>query len=254
MAEQVLKPDLSALSEFNAATYETTAALAEYDKPGELMPVEELLFAEFFNPGEPLLDIGCGAGRTTCQLVEKGFKVVGVDLSETLLDAARARCPRAEFHHADVRYMPFEDGAFSQALFSFNGMDQVHPIADYLKALKEIGRTLKPGGILIYSGHNIIGRFGRHLRTLREFASVTLRVHPHFLSLQLRGSEISDWYWRYPEPFGEIISFSAPPYAHKRLQAQAGFETLAVRGQDNEKSELRLTLREHHIHYVVRKR
>jgi SAM-dependent methyltransferase len=253
MAEQVLKPDFSALSELNAAAYETTAALAEYDKPCELMPVEEVLFAEFFNPHEPLLDIGCGAGRTTYRLMKNGFKVVGADLSETLLEAARARCPGIEFHHADVRCLPFEDESFSQALFSFNGMDQVHPSEDYLKALRDIRRVLKPGGILIYSGHNIIGRFGRHLRALREFASVTLRVHPRFLFLQLRGSEIGNWYWRYLEPFGEIISFSAPPYVHKRLQAEAGFETLAVRGQNNEKSERWLTFREHHIHYVVRR-
>ncbi len=254
MVEQALKPDLSALSELNAAAYETTAALAEYDKPGGLMLIEEVLFSEFFNPDESLLDIGCGAGRTTYQLMKDGFKVVGADLSETLLEAARARCPGVEFHHADVRYLPFGDGSFGQALFSFNGMDQVHPIEDYLKALKEIGRVLKPGGILIYSGHNIIGRFGRHLRTLREFASVTLCVHPRFLLLQLRGSETSNWYWRYPEPFGEVISFSAPPYSHKHLQTQAGFECLAVRGQNNEKSERWLTFREHHIHYVVRKR
>jgi ubiquinone/menaquinone biosynthesis C-methylase UbiE len=254
MVKQVLKPDLSVMSELNAAAYETAAALAEYDKPGELTPIEEILFDEFFNPDERLLDIGCGAGRTSYRLMEDGFEVVGVDLSETLLEAARTRCPGAEFRHADVRDLPLEDQSFSQALFSFNGMDQVHPIGDYLKALKEIGRVLRPNGILIYSGHNIIGRFGRHLRTLREFASVTLRVHPRFLSVQFRGSQISKWYWRYPEPFGEVVSFSAPPYVHKRLQARAGFETLAVRGQDNEKSERWLTFREHHIHYVVRKR
>ncbi len=254
MAEQALKRDFSAMSEVNAAAYETAAALAEYDKPGELFPIEYILFTEFFNMAVPLLDIGCGAGRTTYRLLENGYKVVGADLSETLLEAARARCPGIEFHHADVRCMPFKDESFSQVLFSFNGMDQVHPIEDYLKALKEIRRVLSPGGILIYSGHNIIGRFGRHLRTLREFASVTLRVHPRFLRLQLSGSQIGQWYWRYEEPFGEVISFSAPPYVHKRLQAKAGFETLAVRGPNNEKSERWLMFREHHIQYVVRKR
>jgi SAM-dependent methyltransferase len=254
MAGQVLKHDFSATSELNAAAYETASAMAVYDKPEELFPIERVLFTEFFNCQAPLLDLGCGGGRTTYRLVEDGFQVVGVDLSEPLLEAARARCPGVEFRHADVRSLPFKDESFNQALFSFNGLDQVHPIEDYLKALEEIGRVLKPGGVLIYSGHNIIGRFGRHLRTIREFASVMLRVHPRFLLLQLRGSEVGNWYWRYREPFGEIISLSAPPYVHRHLQARAGFETLAVRGQNNEKSEKWLTLREHHIHYVVRKR
>lgn len=254
MAEQVLKHNLSVMSELNAAAYETAAALVEYDKPGDLLPIEKILFAEFFNRNDPLLDIGCGGGRTTYRLVEDDFKVVGADLSETLLEAARARCPGVEFHLADVRHLPFKDESFSQALFSHNGFDQVHPLKDYLKALKEIRRILKPGGIFIYSGHNIIGRFGRHFRALRELASVTLRAHPRFLLLQFRGSEINNWYWRYSEPFGEIISLSAPPYIHKRLQAEAGFETLVVRGPNIEKSERWLTFREHHIHYVVRKR
>src|SRR5262249_15204072 len=166
MVRQGLKHDLSAMSELNSAAYETAAALAEYDKPGELMQIEKVLFAEFFNHNDPLLDIGCGAGRTTYRLVEDGVKVVGrdlfgtlledglrvvgADLSGTLLEAARVKCPGVEFHHADVRHLPFEDESFSQALFSHNGMDQVHPIGDYLIALKEVRRVLIPNGIFIY--------------------------------------------------------------------------------------------------------
>lgn len=254
MADQALKHEFSKASELNAAAYETSEALNEYVNRGDLFPIEKSLIGEFFKPQFPVLDIGCGAGRTTYRLRERGFEVVGADLSETLLKAAALRCPDVPFHHADVRSMPFEDGSFRQVLFSFNGMDQVHPLGDYLEALVEIRRVLRPGGILIYSGHNILGRFGRHMRSLRELASATLRAHPPFLRAQLRGADIRNWYWRYPEPFGEVISLSAPPSVHRRLHARAGLETIAVRGQNNEISENWITLREHHVHYVARKR
>ena len=158
------------------------AGVQEYTRPAEFFPIESMLISEFFNQHETILDIGCGAGRTTVSLTRAGYRVQAVDLSKKLLDAARAACPDVEFRQADVRKLPFPNNYFCQALFSFNGLDQLHPIDDYLEALIEV-RRVKPGGIFIYSGHNILGRFGRHLKSLREFLAVSLRVHPRFLRL-----------------------------------------------------------------------
>jgi hypothetical protein len=70
---------------------------------------------------------------------------------------------------------------------------------------------------------------------------------------QLSGCEPSNWYWRYREWFGDLITFAAPPFVHRRLHELVGFETLAVRGAMNETSERWLTIAEKHVHYVVRK-
>ena len=56
--------------------------------------------------GERILDVGCGDGVLTEDLVKAGATVVGVDLSEQLLAAARAR--GLDVRRADVRALPFE--------------------------------------------------------------------------------------------------------------------------------------------------
>jgi SAM-dependent methyltransferase len=244
---------MNAFSDLNARAYETAQALKEYSESAGLFPVEQALIAEFFNRQSSILDIGCGAGRTTSSLANLGFEVIGVDLSKALVETARNKCPDVEFHQADVQRLPFRNEQFDQALFSDNGFDYVHPLEGFIRGLNEINRVLKPSGIVIYSGHNIIGRFGRHLRSVREFVSSAVRVHPGYLSLQLRGSQPWRWYWRYKEPFGEVITLSAPPWVHKRLHSLAGFETIAIRCPNNGKSERWITWREHHVNYVIRK-
>ncbi len=238
----------------NTRTYESEQALHEYSDSSGLTPIETELMQEFFSPGGPVLDLGCGTGRTTDALADLGYPVVGVDLSKMLLQRATARSPEIPFIQSDARRLPIQPDQFTQALFSFNGFDHVYPQGHFVDALSGIKKVLKPGGLFIYSGHNIFGRFGRDLRRpLKQIVSNAARVHSAFLALQRHGSHLSQWYWRYHEPFGDLVIFSAPPWVHRRLHTMAGFETLAVRGPKNETSTMQLTWTEHHIHYVVRK-
>ena len=61
-------------------------------------------------------------------------------------------------------------------------------------------------------------------------------------------------YRRYGFDFRQYAKASLKRRLHRRLQAEAAFETLAVRGPENERSERWLTWRVHHIHYVLRKK
>ena len=63
-------------------------------------------------PGTRTLDLGCGEGRLSRDLKALGHDVTGIDLSPTMIAAARAADPELEFHVADATELPFEDASF----------------------------------------------------------------------------------------------------------------------------------------------
>jgi len=113
----------------------------------------------FIKSGARVLDVGCGAGRTTRPLSERGFDVVGVDVSEEMVRAARSLFPEIEFHLADATDLEFGSDRFDYVLFSHNGIDYIHPERERKRALSELHRVLKPGGVLAFSSHNAWYRF-----------------------------------------------------------------------------------------------
>lgn len=102
-------------------------------------------------PGDFVLDIGCGTGKSTrdaARLAAPG-QVLGVDLSSKMLDYARRRSEEqglanVRFEQADAQVHPFEEAAFDVAISSFGVMFFADPSA----AFANIGRALKPGGRL----------------------------------------------------------------------------------------------------------
>jgi SAM-dependent methyltransferase len=90
-------------------------------------------------PGERILDIGCGEGTLTKKIVERGATVLGIDNSPEMIAAARANGIHAVL--MDAADMPFSsefDAAFSNAT--------LHWVLDKDQAARAIFRALKPGG------------------------------------------------------------------------------------------------------------
>jgi ubiquinone/menaquinone biosynthesis C-methylase UbiE len=101
--------------------------------------------------GGNLLDVPCGFGRHAIPLSDAGYRVVGVDRSQALLDEARRRAGnsrRPKLARADYRNLPFADASFDAAVNLFSSLGYLGDEED-TKALTEIGRVLRPGGRLV---------------------------------------------------------------------------------------------------------
>ena len=103
-------------------------------------------FAEFagVTAGARVLDVGCGPGALTAELVSRGYDVGAVDPSEQFVDAARARHPEVDVRHASAEELPFGDAEFDAALAQL----VVHFMADPVAGLRETARVTRVGGLV----------------------------------------------------------------------------------------------------------
>jgi SAM-dependent methyltransferase len=127
--------------------------------------------------GQPILDIGVGAGRTLPLLTAISRDYVAVDYTPAMVDACRAKHPAARVMHMDARDLSaFADNSFFLVVFSFNGLDAVDH-TDRIRVLAEVHRVLRPGGLFLHSTHNRAGpSYDRQVRPRLEFTLDPLRL------------------------------------------------------------------------------
>lgn len=99
--------------------------------------------------GETILDIATGTGWAARLTARKAARVTGVDISDGMLDAARALSahvdPPIAFRRADAEDLPFADGAFDRILSTFGVMFA----SDRQRAAAEMARVCRPDGRLV---------------------------------------------------------------------------------------------------------
>jgi len=105
-------------------------------------------------PQARILDLCCGAGRHLEALLRSGVRAVGLDLSQALLQAAAGRVILAgRVVRGEIRRLPF-DAAFDCVLNLFSSFGYFAREKDNEKALEEMARVLKPGGLLVLDHMN----------------------------------------------------------------------------------------------------
>jgi len=142
--------------------------------PGGLKATHELIKACRISKDSYVLIIGCGVGQTPCLIAEEiGCRVVGIDLSEGMVEKARERAnkkglgDRLEFRAADAQALPFEDNLFDAVLCeSVNAF-----IPDKVKAMREYARVTKPGGLI---GINEVNWLNEPSPELRAYAALVM--------------------------------------------------------------------------------
>lgn len=111
--------------------------------------------------GETILDIGCGNARDLLQILDAGASIVGVDLSEGMIEQARLELEAAGYSGVrlevgDATRLSFPEGTFDKVLCS----EVIEHIPDAAAAAREMWRVLKPGGTLVMSTPNRASWYG----------------------------------------------------------------------------------------------
>jgi SAM-dependent methyltransferase len=125
-----------------------------YD-PWSRSVVEDVAFyvEEATRSGGPVLELGVGTGRVAIPVAAAGIRVVGVDLSEGMLQVARERAELAgvevDLRRGDMRDPPVE-GTFPLVLIPFRSLLHMETDRDRRVALRAIAKHLEPTGRLIF--------------------------------------------------------------------------------------------------------
>jgi SAM-dependent methyltransferase len=105
-----------------------------------------------------ILDIGCGTGRHALELAKRGYDIVGIDLSASLLQRAREKAAerglRVDFRRHDARELPFRD-EFGLAIMLCEGAFPLMETDEMnFQILQGAANALKPGGKFIFTTLN----------------------------------------------------------------------------------------------------
>ena len=165
---------------WNPESYREDAAFV----PALGQPVVDLLDP---HPGERILDLGCGDGTLTTELVGRGAEVVAVDASPEMIAAARAR--GLDAHVSDGQALDFNgefDAVFSNAA--------LHWMTDPDAVLAGVRRALRPGG-------RFVGEFGGagNVQAVIDAMAATFAAHPEFGALHL------PWYFPTDQAYRERL-------------------------------------------------
>jgi demethylmenaquinone methyltransferase/2-methoxy-6-polyprenyl-1,4-benzoquinol methylase len=99
-------------------------------------------------PGDAALDVCCGTGDLAIELldaVSTRGRVVGLDFSQAMLDAARRKSSQVEWIRGDALALPFADGEFAAATIGFG----MRNLSDPLRGFAELGRVVRPSGRVV---------------------------------------------------------------------------------------------------------
>lgn len=144
-------------------------------RSSENTPFYDMAFdfiARSFGPPtkDPVVDAGCGTGTKSLHLAKRGYRVLGLDISDTIVEQARGNATAAgfgattEFRRADLTAIQLPTGSVQRAV-CWGVLMHVPAVED---AIAELSRIIAPGGMIVISEGNKRSLQSSSLRLLKR--------------------------------------------------------------------------------------
>jgi SAM-dependent methyltransferase len=163
----------------------------------------------------PICDMGCGPGQIARYLHRQGVDTLGVDLSPRMVAEAKCLNPEIPFHQGNMLSLPDSDNSWG-GITAFYSIIHI-PHDRVVKALREMKRVLKPGGILLLTFH-----IGQEIKHLDDWWEKPVNLDFAFYQpiemenwLKEAGYEMDETLVRDPNPEVEVATRRAYLFARK---------------------------------------
>ncbi len=121
---------------------------ANWYLPASLPALERLFFSRLA-AGSRVLDLCCGSGHVTRELVERAYNVTGVDASSALIAIARRELPQADFRVQDARALKL-NARFDGALSTFDSLNHILSLDELRRVFRGVRAALVAEGLLVF--------------------------------------------------------------------------------------------------------
>ena len=115
----------------------------------EALPALQKLFFDVVPAGARVLDVCCGSGHVTRELIARGYRVTGIDESEQLVRLAKAKLREGQFVVQDVRALGLRP-VFDAAISTFDALNHLLTTADLRASFEAVRGALKPGAPFVF--------------------------------------------------------------------------------------------------------
>lgn len=196
--------------------------------------------------GKTVLDLACGTGSLTQALAERGCEVVGVDISEEMLNKAREKCSqfgeRVLLLRQDMRELDLF-GTVDCAVCALDSLNHLDGLDSVRKVIERVFLFLEPGGVFVfdvntvYKHREVLGDNTFVFETMKSFLvwqnelcsdGVTVNMYIDVFNLRRDGT--------YSRESDDITETAYEAEVLKKLLEDADFENITVYGEDGEKT------------------
>ncbi|MGQ9782600.1 MAG: class I SAM-dependent DNA methyltransferase [Armatimonadota bacterium] len=138
-----------------------TAIAKHYDSLMSSVPyrqwvdyIEAILQRLDYHP-KTVLDLACGTGNVSELLADRGYAVVGVDISPEMIEVARTKSGRVEYYMQDISELNLDNRQFELAICLFDSLNYITDPVRLAACFERVGAHLVPGGLFIFDVNTV---------------------------------------------------------------------------------------------------